>query len=133
MQTIVSAEGELQSEINTTPLIDVMLVLLVMLIVTLPPMRHVIDMDNPHPDFIQPPSDPLIVRIEVDYNGALLWNGARISAAEADRRLAAEALRAPQPEVHIEPHPNARYSVVAHLMAVAQREGIVKLGVRGGT
>ena len=131
------AEGDPLSEINTTPLIDVMLVLLIMLIVTLPPQRHAVKLDTPlppPPDAPPPPPDlPDPVRIMVDFDGSILWNGVVVGRNQLDRNLKEEAARAFQPEIHIEPHRLAKYGVVAHVMASAQRNGLTKMGVIGGT
>ena len=99
-------EGEPVSEINTTPLIDVMLVLLVMLIITLPPQRHAVKMDTPLPckDCEQDPETPDRVRIAVDFDGRITWNGVEVSRAELDQRLAVEGRRAIQPEIQIAPN-----------------------------
>jgi biopolymer transport protein ExbD len=130
-------EGEPLSEINTTPLIDVMLVLLIMLIVTLPPQRHAVKLDTPlppPPNAPPPPPDlPDPIRIMVDFDGSILWNGQLVTRNELDTNLKTEASRAMQPEVHIEPHRLAKYGVVAHVMASAQRNGLKKMGVIGGT
>jgi biopolymer transport protein ExbD len=130
-------EGEPLSEINTTPLIDVMLVLLIMLIVTLPPQRHAVKLDTPlppPPDAPPPPPDlPDPIRIMVDFDGSILWNGVLVTRGELDANLKVEAGRAMQPEIHIEPHRLAKYGVVAHVMAAAQRNGLKKMGVIGGT
>ena len=131
------AEGEPLSEINTTPLIDVMLVLLIMLIVTLPPQRHAVKLDTPTPpppDAPPPPEDnPDPIRLFVDFDGSIFWNGGIIDDATLQRDLKIEAQREKQAEIHIEPHRLAKYGVVAHVMASAQREGMTKLGVIGGT
>jgi biopolymer transport protein ExbD len=128
-------EGAPVSEINTTPLIDVMLVLLVMLIISLPPQRHAVKLDTPLPcrDCEKDVIDPKPVRIAVDFDGRLTWNGVEISRAELDRRLAVEARRAIQPEIHIEPSRIAKYGDVAHVMAAAQRNRLMRMGVVGGT
>jgi len=130
-------EGEPMSEINTTPLIDVMLVLLIMLIVTLPPQRHAVKLDTPvppPPDAPPPPPDlPDPIRIFVDFDGSIFWNGTVVDLATLDNELTIESQRAMQPEIHIEPHRLAKYGVVAHVMAAAQRLGLTKLGVIGGT
>ncbi|HEV7690922.1 MAG TPA: biopolymer transporter ExbD [Hyphomonadaceae bacterium] len=129
-----AAEGEPMSDINTTPLIDVMLVLLIMLIVTLPPTRHAIKLDTPLPSKEQtPPIPPEAIRLQIDYDGSISWNGSPISLAELDIQLAAQSRKDPQPEIHIEPYRTAKYGVVAHVMASAQRNGLTKLGVMGGT
>ena len=134
MQAAALKEGEPNSEINTTPLIDVMLVLLIMLIVTIPPQRQAVNLDTPrHSDVtpLVPPPDP--VRIAIDYDGAISWNGVGVDRAELERRLQVEAHRATQPEIHVEPHRLAAYKYVAAVMASAQRLGIEKMGVVGGT
>jgi biopolymer transport protein ExbD len=125
-------EGEPMSEINTTPLIDVMLVLLIMLIVTLPPQMHAVKLDTPFPPAEPPPEDPDQpdpVRIFVDFDGSIYWNGVVIDDPTLQSNLQVETRRAKQPEIHIEPHRIAKYGVVAHVMASAQREGLTKLGV----
>ncbi|HOY79485.1 MAG TPA: biopolymer transporter ExbD [Hyphomonadaceae bacterium] len=137
MQVGAAQEGEPLSEINTTPLIDVMLVLLIMIIVTLPPQRHAVKLDTPlppPPDAPPPPDDlPDPVRIMVDFDGSILWNGQVVNRNQLDANLKIEAARAVQPEIHIEPHRLAKYGVVAHVMASAQRNRLTKMGVIGGT
>ena len=137
MQVGAAQEGEPLSEINTTPLIDVMLVLLIMIIVTLPPQRHAVKLDTPlppPPDAPPPPDDlPDPVRIMVDFDGSILWNGQVVNRNTLDQNLKIEAARGVQPEIHIEPHRLAKYGVVAHVMASAQRNGLTKMGVIGGT
>jgi biopolymer transport protein ExbD len=137
MQVGATAEGEPMSEINTTPLIDVMLVLLIMLIVTLPPQFHAVKLDTPippPPDAPPPPDDlPDPVRIFVDFDGTIFWNGSAVDDVTLQSNLATESGRSIQPEIHIEPHRLAKYGAVAHVMASAQRTGLTKLGVIGGT
>lgn len=137
MQVGETAEGEPLSEINTTPLIDVMLVLLIMLIVTLPPQRHAVKLDTPlppPPNQPPPPDDlPEPVRIMIGYSGEISWMGTPVTRAQLDQNLKIEAARATQPEIHIEPDREAQYGVVAHVMAAAQRNGLKKMGVIGGT
>lgn len=127
--------GEPMSDINTTPLIDVMLVLLIMLIVTLPAQRHAVKLDTPVPcraDCPTPPDEPpQPILVSVDYGGAISWNGAAVSRAELERRFAAASKRSPQPEVHIQPDSDAQYGVIAHVMASAQREGMTRMGIVG--
>jgi biopolymer transport protein ExbD len=126
-------EGEPVSEINTTPLIDVMLVLLIMLIVTLPPQRHAVKIDTPVPCKTCPPvtDQPDPITVSIDYSGGISWNGASITRADLDARFAAEARKAQQAELHIHPDHDAAYGVVAHVMAAAQREGLKRMGVVG--
>jgi biopolymer transport protein ExbD len=131
------AEGEPMSEINTTPLIDVMLVLLIMLIVTLPPQRHAVTLDTPlppPPNQPPPPEDtPDPVRILIGFSGEISWMGETVDRNSLDQRMKVEAQRTIQPEIHIEPDRQAQYGVVAHVMAAAQRNGLKKMGVIGGT
>jgi biopolymer transport protein ExbD len=132
-----TVEGEPLVDINTTPLIDVMLVLLIMLIVTLPPQRHAVKLDTPlppPPDAPPPPEDaPDPIRIMIDFNGSIQWMGQTVSRSELDANLKIEASRGIQPEIHIEPDRDAKYGVVAHVMASVQRNGLKKMGVIGGT
>jgi biopolymer transport protein ExbD len=132
-----TAEGEPMVDINTTPLIDVMLVLLIMLIVTLPPQRHAVKLDTPlppPPDAPPPPEDaPDPIRIMIDFNGSINWMGQPVTRNQLAANLKVEAERAIQPEIHIEPDRNAKYGVVAHVMASVQRNGLKKMGVIGGT
>lgn len=128
-------EGEPVSEINTTPLIDVMLVMLIMLIITLPPQRHAVKMDTPLPcpTCTKDDQTPEPIRIFVDFDGAIRWNGELVTRATLQQRFAVESRRDIPAEIHIEPHRLAKYGVVAHVMASAQREGLKKMGVVGGT
>jgi biopolymer transport protein ExbD len=132
MQAAALKEGEPNSEINTTPLIDVMLVLLIMLIVTIPPQRQAVNLDTPRRSDVHAPApDP--IRIAIDYDGSFRWNGSPVDRVELERLLAIEAHRTSQPEIHIEPHRLAAYKYVAAVMASAQRLGVTKMGVVGGT
>lgn len=130
-------EGDPVSEINTTPLIDVMLVLLVMLLITLPPERHAVNLDTPippPPDAPPPPPNEIEpIRIQIEQSGVIMWMGEEVTRTELDRRLAIEASRAEQPEIHIEPNRRAKYGVIAHVMAAVQRNELKKMGVIGGT
>lgn len=134
MNAVALKDGEPNSEINTTPLIDVMLVLLIMLIVTIPQQRQAVNLDTPRqstqPPVVQPP-DP--IRIAIDFDGAVSWNGASVTRDELEQRLLIEAHRRTQPEIHIEPHRLAAYKYVAAVMALAQHVGIQKMGVGGAT
>lgn len=130
-------EGEPMSEINTTPLIDVMLVLLIMLIVAIPPQRHAVTLDTPIPppdNAPPPPENPIDpIRIIVDFDGTIYWNATVVDRAEMERLMRIEARQPTQAEIHIEPHRLAEYKHVAAVMASAQRLGLEKLGVIGGT
>lgn len=124
-------ENGLLSDINTTPLIDVMLVLLVMLIITIPPPTHSIRLEMPRtsaPVLAPPP----VVKIDVDFDGTILWNGTVVpDRAGLERRLRVAAAEAPQPEIHLAPNRLARYATVAMVLAEAQRLGLQRLGIVG--
>lgn len=125
-------DDEPMTEMNIIPLIDVMLVLLVMLIVTIPVMTHAVKLDMPRPTDAPPPEvlrEP--ITIIIDFDGTVLWNQTPVSLATLDRYFRTEATSFPQPEVHIRPDARARYEVVAQVLASAQRSGIQKLGVIG--
>jgi biopolymer transport protein ExbD len=119
-------------EMNTTPLIDVMLVLLVMLIITIPIQLHSVDLNLPSGK--SPPSDtkPEVVQIDVDFDGTVLWDGEPVSDSVAlETRMKEKAAQAVQPEIHLRPNRLARYDRVAAVMASAQRVGLKKLGMVG--
>ncbi|QSI31922.1 biopolymer transporter ExbD [Variovorax sp. RKNM96] len=119
-------------DINTTPLIDVMLVLLIMLIITIPIQLHAVNLNMPSGN--PPPSDikPEVLRIDIDALGVVQWNGEPLAdRVEIERRFAQVAAQAVQPEVHLRPDRRARYEVVAAVMASAQRTGVSKLGIVG--
>lgn len=126
-------EAEVMVDINTTPLIDVMLVLLIMFIITIPIQTHAVKMNMPVPNVNQlPPKPPVIIRIDVDFDGTIGWNGEVIpDRATLEARLAAVAAEADQPEVHLRPNKLVEYKVVAMIMASAQRLGVTKIGIVG--
>ena len=126
-------EPEVMLDINTTPLIDVMLVLLIMLIITIPIQLHAVNLDmpagNPPPQAVQ----PQIAKIDIDERSQVYWNGELTSYADVDHRLH-EIARLPvgaQPELHLRPSKLARYEVVAKVMAMVQRLGLTKFGIVG--
>ena len=122
-------------DINTTPLIDVMLVLIIMLIITIPIQTHAVKMNMPVPsNAAPPPVPPEIIRIDVDFDGTIGWNGEIIEAgdrAAIEVRLAAVAAQPDQPEVHLRPNKLVTYKHVAMIMATAQRLGVTKIGIVG--
>ena len=125
-------EPEVMMDINTTPLIDVMLVLLIMLIITIPVQLHSINLDMP--TGTPPPAikKPTIVRIEIDARNVVLWNDKTLAdRAELDALLQLASQQQPQPEVHIKPQGKAKYEIVAGVLASAQRNGLTKLGIVG--
>ena len=129
-----SGEGdpEVMIDINTTPLIDVMLVLIIMLIITIPMQTHAVKMNMPVGPSSAPPKPPEIVRIDVDFDGTIGWNGVIVpDRAELENRLAQVAALPDQPEVHLRPNKLVSYKVVAMVMASAQRLGVTKIGLVG--
>jgi biopolymer transport protein ExbD len=126
-------EEEVMIDINTTPLIDVMLVLLIMFIITIPIQTHAVKMNMPVPNnAAPPPKPPEIVRIDVDFDGTIGWNGEIVpDRNELEARLQALALMADQPEVHLRPNKLVTYKHVAMIMASAQRLGVTKIGIVG--
>jgi len=127
-----SDEPEVMMDINTTPLIDVMLVLLIMLIITIPAQLHSVNMDMPQASAVKPPTEPVVIKVEVDAGSAIVWNGKRLAdRAELNQRLQEAARAQPQPELHLRAHAKAKYEAVAAVMAGAQRHGLGKLGILG--
>jgi biopolymer transport protein ExbD len=128
-------DGDVMMDINTTPLIDVMLVLLIMFIITIPIQTHAVKMNMPVPSNVAPPPvPPEIIRIDVDFDGTIGWNGEIIEAgdrAAIESRLAAVAAQPDQPEVHLRPNKLVTYKHVAMIMATAQRLGVTKIGIVG--
>ena len=128
-------DGEVMIDINTTPLIDVMLVLLIMFIITIPIQTHAVKMNMPVPNnAAPPPKPPEIIRIDVDFDGTIGWNGEVIQPGDRsaiESRLAAVAAMPDQPEVHLRPNKLVVYKHVAMIMATAQRLGVTKIGIVG--
>jgi len=135
MNVGAQADDEVMVDINTTPLIDVMLVLLIMFIITIPIQTHAVKMNMPVPTKnAPPPKPPEIIRIDVDFDGTISWNGETIPAgdrAAIESRLQAVAAIADQPEVHLRPNKLVVYKHVAMIMATAQRLGVTKIGIVG--
>jgi biopolymer transport protein ExbD len=125
------AEPDVILDVNTTPLIDVMLVLLVMLIITIPIQLHAVNLDMPVPNKNQPQTEPKVVEIFIDFDGQLSWNAEPVDRATLEQRMQTATAEADQPEIHIKPHKLVDYGHVAHVMATAQRLGLKKLGMVG--
>jgi biopolymer transport protein ExbD len=125
------SEDDVMMDINTTPLIDVMLVLIIMLIITIPIQTHAVKMNMPVGPSSAPPKPPEIVRIDVDFDGTLGWNGTVVTQDELINNLAQTAALPDQPEVHLRPNKLVSYKVVAMVMANAQRLGVTKIGIIG--
>jgi biopolymer transport protein ExbD len=132
MNVSQSGTDEPMCDVNTTPLIDVMLVLLVMLIVTLPIQTHSTKLEMPPPNANPPPRtiEPERINIEIDPDGTVVWNGMPVTGgiAELDQKFATESTKEPQPEIHMRPSGLALYDTVVNVMASAQRNHMVHMG-----
>jgi len=116
-------------DINTTPLIDVMLVLLIMFIITIPVMTHAVKLDMPRPnDAPPPPVKPEVIDVEIDFDGTILWNGTPVGIDAIEGYFRTEAQKDPQPELHLRPDKRSRYDVTARVLASAQRNRMKKIG-----
>jgi biopolymer transport protein ExbD len=127
-----AADDEVMVDINTTPLIDVMLVLLIMFIITIPIQTHAVKMNMPTPNNAPPTKPPEVIRIDVDFDGTIGWNGIIVNdRAELENKLSQVAALPDQPEVHLRPNKLVTYKYVAGVMATAQRLGVTKIGLVG--
>jgi biopolymer transport protein ExbD len=127
-----SDESEVMMDINTTPLIDVMLVLIIMLIITIPAQLHSVNLDMPVVTSTPSKVDPVVIKIEIDADASLRWNGQPLANREAlATRLAQASALQPQPELHLRSHAKAPYEATAAVLAGAQRAGLTKLGIVG--
>jgi len=125
-------EPDVMMDINTTPLIDVMLVLLVMLIITIPIQLHAVNLNMPTGNPPPPLVLPEIVKIDIDSSGVTYWNGEVVpTRAELEDKLKAAAQQQVQPELHLRPDKGAKYEIVAGVMASSQRLGLTKIGIVG--
>lgn len=128
-----SGDPEVLAEINTTPLIDVMLVLLIMLIITIPIQLHSVSMNMPVGNPPPPAVLPDVVRIDIESSGVVRWNGDILNdSLSLDAHLAAVSTQAVQPELHVRPDKRVPYRVVASVLASVQRKGLTKVGLVGG-
>ena len=124
-------EDEPMMEMNMTPLIDVLLVLLVMFIITIPVMTHAVKLDMPRATNAPSQVLPVVINLEIDFDGTVLWNGSPVTVDALDGYFRREAANDPQPELHIRPNKRAAYDVVARVLAAAQRNGLLKIGFVG--
>jgi len=126
-------DGEVMVEMNTTPLIDVMLVLLVMLIITLPIQTNAVKLDMPRPNQTPPAVPPQVVDLMVDFDGTIYWNNAPITFEQMDTYFYRYGQQDPaqQPEIHLSANRLAKYDTVAKVMADAQRRGVTHIGIVG--
>jgi len=116
------------SEINVTPMVDVMLVLLIIFIMTAPLLTHSIRIDLPTAGSTVSPEKPDIITLSLDHEGRLFWNDTAISEADLPQRLAEASEREPKPELHLRADRDTRYQKIATIMTTAQKAGIQKLG-----
>jgi biopolymer transport protein ExbD len=119
---------EVMNEINMTPLVDVMLVLLIIFIITVPVMKHAINIDLPRVSNVPQDAKPETIRLSVDAAGQYFWNDVPVTDANLPLQLQAAAARQPQPELHIRGDKAVRYERVAQAMALAQQAGVRKIG-----
>jgi biopolymer transport protein ExbD len=126
-----SSEDEVMMEINTTPLIDVMLVLLVMLIITIPIQLHAVNLELPVGKPPQSDLQPLIVKIDIDRENTVYWQGLPVTGPQLEINLKSASTMAVQPEIHIRPDKDSKYELFAHLMATTKRMGLTKVAVIG--
>jgi biopolymer transport protein ExbD len=124
-----SGDGPL-SEINMTPLIDVMLVLLIIFIITIPSQTHAVKIDNPlpPPPNQPPPPPPEVINLGIDFDGTILWNSSPVDRKTLQGYIGEEASKQPQPEVHITVDKFAKYEIVAQTLADLQHRGLKKIG-----
>jgi biopolymer transport protein ExbD len=119
---------DVMNEINMTPLVDVMLVLLIIFIITVPVMKHSVNVDLPRATSTPQDTKPDTIRLSVNAAGEYFWNEQRVTETDLLPRLQAAAARDPQPELHLRGDKDARYEGVAQALAAAQRSGLRKIG-----
>ncbi|MCA0175840.1 MAG: biopolymer transporter ExbD [Proteobacteria bacterium] len=133
MSVGTGSDDDVMVDMNTTPLIDVMLVLLVMLIITIPVQTHAVKMNMPvNSQSAPPPVPPEIISVDVDFDGTITWNGEPlVNRNDLQTRLLNVAQVPDQPEVHLRPNKLVEYKYVAMVLAEAQRLGVTKIGIVG--
>jgi biopolymer transport protein ExbD len=129
--SVGDSDGDAICDINTTPLIDVMLVLRIMLILTLPVMNHAVKLDMPNPNNQPPPPpvQPETIELEIYSDGTIVWNGNTVPDMRTlEGYFQNEAGKDPQPEIHLRPDRRSRYDVTAKVLAAAQRNHMKRIG-----
>ena len=126
-------DGEPMMDLNMTPLIDVLLVLIIMFIITIPVQTHAIKVDLPvqNPNQPKPPIDPQKNKITIGVDGLVSWNGVPVNEATLAQYLDQSAAMNPEPELHFQPDAQARFEVVDKTLAVVKRSPVTKLGFIG--
>jgi biopolymer transport protein ExbD len=125
-------QADVMVEMNTTPLIDLMLVLIVMLIMSLPPQTHAVKLDMPISENTPPDVPPPVIDIVVDFDGSIYWNDEMVTdPAVLSSYLRSAAQAEPRPEIHLKPNKLAKYNYVAKVLATAQRLGVKNIGILG--
>ncbi len=126
-------EAEPMMEMNMTPLIDVLLVLLIMFIITIPIQTHAVKLDLPqnNPNQTPPPVDPIKNKVVITAGGAILWNGTPVTLMQLRQYLDVSQQMNPVPELHLQPEPNARYETVDQVLAVTKQAHVDKMGFVG--
>ena len=128
-----NTSGEPMMDINMTPLIDVMLVLLIMFIITIPIQTHAVKLDLPvdDPNAVPPPIDPVKNKVVITAAGQILWNGGPVSQEQLRQYLELSQQIQPIPELHLQPEPEAKYVLVDEVLAVTKRAHVEKMGFVG--
>ena len=128
-----NTSGEPMMDINMTPLIDVMLVLLIMFIITIPIQTHAVKLDLPvdQPNTPPPPIDPVKNKVVISAQGQILWNGNAVSPEQLRQYLELSQQIQPTPELHLQPEPEARYELVDEVLAITKRAHVEKMGFVG--
>jgi biopolymer transport protein ExbD len=125
---VSSIEGKPHSDINMTPLIDVMLVLLIIFIITIPSQTHAVKIDNPSHEQRPPATRPEVIDLSIDFDGTLQWNMRTVDRTTMQSYISQEAAKNPQPEVHIAVDKFSKYEIVAQTLADLQHRGLKKIG-----
>jgi biopolymer transport protein ExbD len=129
MSPFVSEEDDgLMNEINMTPLVDVMLVLLIVFMVTIPVIRHAVKVDLPHASSQKEDTKPAQINVSIEADGTVLWDGTAVDEKTLQAKIAAAAQNQPQPELHLNADRKVAYEKVAQVMSAAQSGGLTKLG-----
>ena len=129
-----SGDPDVMIEVNMTPLIDVMLVLIIMLIITIPIQNHSVNLNLPVGTPPPPLTPPEVHPVDIDFDGSISWDGGLVSRSQLEQNLVTIGNKLPkedQPEVHVKPNRLVEYKYVAAVMAMAQRDGVAKIGMIG--